>query len=90
MTRIQVPIGLQLTGNSQVGTLVQGIDPVTAKAITDNLVVVSERLLLLAKVGDTHGDLAEDNPIIRDTISKAQHIYDEGRVRRITLLPRRA
>jgi hypothetical protein len=71
-------IGLQLNGNSQIGTFVRGIDATTANKISETLADVSKTLASIHKGADKHQHSVEKDPVFQEALSTAQRMYEAG------------
>lgn len=77
-TEAGAAIGIQLTGNSRIGTFVQGIDAATATKISETLNDISNTLVVIQTGADAHQHPIDENPAFQTALLKAQRMWEAG------------
>jgi hypothetical protein len=67
-----------LTGNTRIGTFVQGIDAATAAKLSETLDAVSRALEVIQKGTEPHQHPVGEHPVFQAALHKAQQMCEAG------------
>lgn len=73
-------IGIQLSGNSRIGTFVQGIDAATATKISETIADLSKAVERIQTGTDPHQRAVDEHPMFQAALHEAKHMCEDGHV----------